>query len=322
MEGAMNNLFSEIFGCYYKAIGEIVNNAPLTIKEITEIINKNGFKESAFHLLPKIETLPFIEKRGDKYYSLLENKIKLPITNIEKSWLKVISNDPRFDLFAENFDKSKFDDIEPLYEQEHFKYYDKYLDGDPFDNYYYQKSFRKINAAMENSTTIKIIYQSPKRDKVTVGHYIPMRFEFSPKDDKLRFFGARIINGKVEDYVCLNMGRILEVRSSSETFKGELNLEPHIEKFDSNEPVIVEIYDERNAIERFMVEFSSYRKNSEFDDEKRICRTKIYYRKTDEIEVLIRLLSFGPTLRVLGPEKFLTMFKYRIQKQHEMIKGK
>ncbi len=316
----MNNLFSEIFGCYYKVITEIVNNSPLSVDEIRNIINENGFAESCFHLLPKLETLPFVEKKGNKYYSLLENKIKMPITNIEKSWLKAISQDSRFDLFAEDYDKSKLDNIEPLYEQNLFRYYDKYSNGDDFGNCYYQKYFHKINDAMENRTSVKIVYQNPK-GRITVNHYIPVKFEFSPKDDKFRFFAARIRNGKLIDYVCLNMGRILDVRNSNETYNGELNLELHIEKFDSEEPVIVEIYDERNAIERFMVEFSTYRKNSEFDENTKSCKTKIYYRKTDEIEVLIKLLSFGPTLKVLGPERFLKLFKYRIQKQYEMIKG-
>ncbi|MBR6162824.1 WYL domain-containing protein [bacterium] len=316
----MDSLFSEIFGCYYKVIEEIVNNSPLTEEEIKNIINENGFAESCFHLLPKLEILPFIEKKGDKYYSLLENKIKMPLTKIEKSWLKSVSQDVRFDLFSEDFDKSKLAETEPLYEQAQFKYYDKYSDGDDFGNFNYQKSFRRINEAMDNKKVVKIIYQSPKRNRVTVGHYIPLKFEFSPKDDKFRFFAARVLEGRISDYVFLNMGRVLEVRNSHENYDVELNFEVHIEKFDCAEPIEVEIYDERNAIERFMVEFSAYQKNSEFDDEEKICRTKIYYRNNDETEVLIKLLSFGPTIKVLGPQTFLNWFKYRIFKQGEMVK--
>lgn len=315
----MNSLFSEIFGCYYKIIAEVVNNSQLSIEDIKNIISKNGFAESYFHLLPKIESLPFIEKKDDKYYSLLENKIKMPITNIEKAWLKAISQDSRFDLFVDDYNKSKLDDIEPLYEQDFFRYYDKYSDGDDFGDYYYKKHFHKINNAIENKTIVKIVYQSPKRNKITIGHYIPLKFEFSPKDDKFRFFAAKIANGKILDYVCLNMGRILDVRSSNETYKGKPNLEPHMKKFDSEEPVVVKIYNKRNAIERFMVEFSTYKKNSEFDDNTQTCTTKIYYRKTDETEILIKLLSFGPVLKVLGPERFLEIFKYRIKRQYQMI---
>lgn len=316
----MNNLFSEIFGCYYKVITEIVNNSPISVNNIMQIINKNGFEESCFHLLPKIEALPFIEKRGDKYYSLLENKIKLPLTTLEKSWLKAISSDARFDLFNKIFDKSKLEEFEPLFEENQYKYYDKYSDGDDFCSENYKENFYKINDAIEKSKLIKIVYKSPKRDKVTVGHYIPIKFEFSSKDDKLRIFATRILDNKTKDYFCLNLNRILEVRYSNKTFDGNVNLDRHIEKFNSTEPIIVEIHNERNAIERFMVEFSTYQKNSEFNEETQTCTTKIYYRKSDETELLIKLLSFGPTLKVLGSKRFISLIKTRIQKQYEMIK--
>ena len=112
----MNNLFSEIFGCYYRVVQEIVNNAPLSEIEIQKIIRENGFAESCFYILPMLQELPFIEKKGDKYYSLLENKIKLPLTNIEKSWLKAISLDERFTLLSKEFDGSLLDGITPFFD--------------------------------------------------------------------------------------------------------------------------------------------------------------------------------------------------------------
>lgn len=317
----MNNLFSEIFGCYYRVVQEIVNKAPLSEIEVQKIIRENGFAESCFYILPMLQELPFIEKKGDKYYSLLENKIKLPLTNIEKSWIKAISLDARFPLFAKEFDGSLLDGISPLYDQKFFKYYDRYSDGDNFSDISYIRYFHKINKAMDNRNVIKVIYRSPKNDKITIGHYIPLKFEFSSKDNKFRFYSARIRNGCVDDYVCLNMCRILDVRASNENFEGVLDLEKYIEKFEMEEPVIVEVYDKRNAIERFMVEFSSYKKYSEFDRLTNTCKTKIFYRKTEELEILIKLLSFGPVLRVLGPERFLRLFLYRVQKQEELLEG-
>ena len=317
----MNNLFSEIFGCYYRVVQEIVNKAPLSEIEVQKIIRENGFAESCFYILPMLQELPFIEKKGDKYYSLLENKIKLPLTNIEKSWLKAISLDERFSLLSKEFDGSLLDGISPLYDQKFFKYYDRYSDGDNFSDISYIRYFHKINKAMDNRNVIKVIYRSPKNDKITIGHYIPLKFEFSSKDNKFRFYSARIRNGCVDDYVCLNMCRILDVRASNENFEGVLDLEKYIEKFEMEEPVIVEVYDKRNAIERFMVEFSSYKKYSEFDRLTNTCKTKIFYRKTEELEILIKLLSFGPVLRVLGPERFLRLFLYRVQKQEELLEG-
>jgi len=316
----MNDLFSEIFGCYYKIMTEIVNNAPLTIDEVLEVIKQNGYEESSFHLLPLLEELPFIEKKEGKYYSLLKNKIKMPVTDIEKRWLKAVMQDPKFKLFAEEYELLECDNIQPSHEQSQFRYYDKYSDGDDFENHYYKKFFRKINNAMNTKTPVKIVYKSPKKGRITSRHYIPLKFEFSPKDDKFRFFAARIQDDMIKEYVCLNMGRILDVRNSRETCSGEIELESHLEIFDCEEPVTVEIYDERNAIERFMIEFSSYKKQSIFNDETKTCTTKVYYRKTDETEILIKLLSFGPMIKVLAPKSFLVKFKYRIARQMELIK--
>ncbi len=315
------HLFSEIFGCYYKIITEIVNNAPLTAAEVKDIINQNGFAESFSHLLPKIESLSFIEQKDGVYHSLLHNKCALPLTFIERAWLKAITADPRFALFADTDCEIKDDETEPLYRTEFFKYFDQYSDVDDFQNPRYQKYFRAISAAMDTAKAVKIVYHQPKKDKPVVGHYIPLQFEFSPKDNKFRVFAARILNEKAVNHVCLNLNRICDVKKSAAVFTGEAsNLKLCLEDFDAKEPVTVEIRDERNAIERFMVEFSSYRKNSEFCDKTQTCTTKIHYRKTDETEVLIKLLSFGPTLKVLGPEPFLNLFTQRIRRQCEMLR--
>ena len=49
----------------------------------------------------------------------------------------------------------------------------------------------------------------------------------------------------------------------------------------------------------------------------RIC--SIYYDKADETELLIDILSFGPVVRVLGPEPFLGLIKARVRRQHRLF---
>ena len=39
------------------------------------------------------------------------------------------------------------------------------------------------------------------------------------------------------------------------------------------------------------------------------------YKQSDETEILIRILSFGPVLRVLEPEAFLALIRERLRKQ-------
>lgn len=42
---------------------------------------------------------------------------------------------------------------------------------------------------------------------------------------------------------------------------------------------------------------------------------KLWYQRDDETEVLIRLLGFGPVVRVLGPARFVRQLRERIDKQ-------
>ena len=64
-----------------------------------------------------------------------------------------------------------------------------------------------------------------------------------------------------------------------------------------------------------MVQFAFYDKETQPDAEKGGYRCKIRYSKDDETELLIRILSFGPVVRVLGPNTFIEQVQERIKTQ-------
>ena len=70
-----------------------------------------------------------------------------------------------------------------------------------------------------------------------------------------------------------------------------------------------------------MVEFSAYEKSSEFDDKTEKCTATIFYSKDDETEVLIKILSFGPTIRVTSPPSFIRLIRERINKQAKLLQA-
>lgn len=78
--------------------------------------------------------------------------------------------------------------------------------------------------------------------------------------------------------------------------------------------VVIELKDERNALERAMLSFSDLEKETvKIDDEN--YKIKLKYRSDDETEILIRILSFGPMMKVVEPEVFVNKIKERIIKQ-------
>jgi len=74
------------------------------------------------------------------------------------------------------------------------------------------------------------------------------------------------------------------------------------------------ITDERNALERAMLHFAHFEKEAERMDDKTFKVTLQFYT-SDETELLIRILSFGPLIRVTEPESMVESIKERLKKQ-------
>ncbi len=95
--------------------------------------------------------------------------------------------------------------------------------------------------------------------------------------------------------------KIAEWEAKKESGKSE-NLYAAEQK---NQSLVFELFDERDALERALLHFAHFEKEAERLD-KRHYRIKLKYNKEDEAELVIRVLSFGPFLRVVEPEIFVS----------------
>ena len=272
-------------------------------------------------LIPKLldeGAWPLLTARDGRYDSRLRTSPTLPLTLLEASWLKALLADARIRLFLsdDSFQhlSKELADVEPLYRQEDFLCFDRYLDGDPYADEDYRRRFQAILAAMRERAALSIAYTPPK-GRPNNGQYIPLQLEYSAKDDKFRVFAAKVRHGRLRGYFSLNLNRITQIEPSPERYAGPLDVEAWRRSRRCAEPLQILVTDERNGIERFMVEFSSFEKQSEYDADTNACLVKLWYQKDDETEVLIRLLGFGPVVRVLGPARFVRQLRERIDKQ-------
>ena len=120
-------IFNEIYGCYYDAIAKILSVAvkrPITKNEMREIVEKHAFTESYFEIEAKLRTQEYqlLNKDGT---TPIKNKPTLPLTNLQKRWLKTISLDKRIKLFCDDF--PEISDTSPIYLPENYYIYDKIL---------------------------------------------------------------------------------------------------------------------------------------------------------------------------------------------------
>jgi len=319
-------LFSEVYGCYYSVVAGILEQAKTGMlrTEIESMVQEQAFYESTFHLLPRLfgGEWSLLEQQADrKYYSKTgSDRVRRPLTVLEKSWLQALLLDVRMGLFLEQTQmdalKQELGDIEPLFYPEDLHVFDHASDGDSYEAESYQENFRIILNACQNEHPLTIAYESGRQKRQTY-HVLPYRLFYSNRDDKFRLSCALIQKGYPYRRMVLNLGRIRkaepEERVLSENWQEQLKY--IMERPARSEPVQFIIYNERNALERCLLQFASWEKQTEYDEAKGQYHCTLYYDKQDEPELLIRFLSFGPALQVLEPAGFLKNMKERIARQ-------
>ena len=218
--------------------------------------------------------------------------------------MKTLLQDPRIQLF--DVSETGLEDVEPLYPADAVVYFDRYGDGDDFNDEGYKERFGIILQALREKRKLEITYQSQGK-KASVWNCIPRSLEYSSKDDKFRLYVAS------KGIAALNLSRIVDVKLLEQYSAGEDV--PFVLK---KEKLVLEVKDERNALERVMLHFSHFEKETIKLEEKTYQLT-LWYEKEDKAELLIRVLSFGPMVRVMEPDSFIELVKERLQKQLRFV---
>ena len=137
---------------------------------------------------------------------------------------------------------------------------------------------------------------------------IPYKLEYSSKDDKFR-----LITGFRGRPLTINLSRIHSVQLLD--FWEENEYRTPQERVRT---LVMELHDTRNALERAMLHFSDLEKETERLEDGRY-RITLRYRQGDETEILIRILSFGPVLKVIEPETMVAQIRERLARQKTLF---
>ena len=234
----------------------------------------------------------------------LEHTPTMPLTTLQKRWLKAISLDPRVRLFGVTF--PNLDGVEPLFTPEDYYVYDKYADGDPFEDEEYIRQFRVILAAIRDGSQIKFEMVNRKGNTMFI-RCRPVRLEYSEKDDKFR-----VVTAGWRAVSTVNLAKI----KNCVHYTGEKPSFGH-EKETVYDTVTVKLRDERNALERFMLHFAHFEKQAEKLDRQNYL-VRIKYDHSDQPELVIRILSFGPLVEVVGSEEFRGAVIEKLKKQKNL----
>ncbi|MBQ2989451.1 MAG: WYL domain-containing protein [Clostridia bacterium] len=296
-------IFSELYSAYYNTVAAILSaviDGVRDERELQKIVAERAFGESVLTILPALKSGKWQLLHPD-FRTPLSHKPTMPLTTLQKRWLKAISLDPRVRLFGVTF--PELDGVEPLFTAEDYAIYDQYGDGDPFEDEEYIRQFRVITEAIRRGSQIKF-EMTDRKGRMTFVRCRPIRLEYSEKDDKFRVItvGRRSLS-------TVNLARMracVHDRGQKQVFGEERKV--------IYDTVTVRIVDERNAMERFMLHFAHFEKQAERLDEKHYL-VKIKYARDDESEMVIRILSFGPRAEVLEPQSFRDLIVEKLKKQ-------
>ena len=298
-------LFSEIYSSYFRTVEAILAEAVrggLSDQKMTELVREKAFAESVLSIPSNLKdgTWPLLT---EDLKTPLAAAPRMPLTALEKRWLKALLQDPRIRLFSPS--EAGLEDVEPLCSPDTFVYFDQYNDGDPFDDPAYVAHFQTILQALREKRKLRISFTGA-RGKRNTWVFVPYKLEYSVKDDKFRLLTAQTYYGTV------NLGRIERCELLGFYSPEAFHL-PQV-KMDT---LVMELSDERNALERAMLHFSHFEKETERLEENRY-RVTLRYSREDETELVIRLLSFGPALKVLSPQNMVDELRQRILRQRQL----
>ena len=108
-------IFSELYSAYYNAIAFVISailREERSEKELQSIVARHAFGESVLTILPSLKSEKWQIVHPDMT-TALTHEPTMPLTLLQKQWLKAISLDPRIKLFGVEI--PGLEDVEPLF---------------------------------------------------------------------------------------------------------------------------------------------------------------------------------------------------------------
>lgn len=333
-------VFNEIFSFYYELIGNCVLSCSKlwkdrkgSLSELYDVLDTlladSSEKKKEIEMDSVMEDCvqQFRRTKGEltpkylfpKKANYLQNL--LPLTISEKRWLASVLKDTKAKLFLE---QGEIDELlgllgeSPLFSAEKLVYYDQFDDVTPvYKEESYREYFRNILEAALLHQKISIVYHTAKDTDLT-GVYAPVRLEYSKREDRFRVYAVSDGGGVFS----LNLERLESVEVQQEAFSMAEASELLQKEFaESKRTVELQFKKLKNVPDRILSEFAPWEKICTLDRKTGIYTLSVTYDKSDEYEIIIRILSYGPYVIVTeGSESMKRELFYRLEKQNELFR--
>jgi len=259
------------------------------------------------------------EYQGNKLVSISDKSIKkiserpfiLPMSQPEKIYLKNALQSPYAKLFLDESEIfslfNKLSEIPDINFSEIIDF--KGINPDPEFDEAYIKNFRLLIKAIRERKKISFINTDFEGKKRPNFDKIPVKIEYSVTQ---RYFWLSLWNDKEKRPFKANISRLSEIRLTKDISDEEYQTVLHMmEQKKEQTPIIMEITDKNNALERFCLLFSPYQKKIRYIAKNK-AEISLYYYQFEEEEIINKIMSFGENITVLSPERVIEKIKKRL----------
>ena len=250
----------------------------------------------------------------------------IPLTTLELRWLKTITKDRKMNLFfSENETallRKLMDEnapsISPLpMGKGKVEFFDRFQ--------FTEKNTRRETAVL--ATILKGIYdQKTVRLKYHTnqhgprhGEFRPLVLEFSKRNNRFQGYFQKCKTGAIFTFNVSQIETAVMTDVAFDYSAAETALAEYRET--NSTSVQIEFFNVKNVVDRILTEFSPWKKRCSYDAKARKYKLTIYYNKLDELDLVVRLLGYGATIRFV--DKAHPIFKEiqsRMDQQMDLIK--
>lgn len=317
-------LFNELFSYKNMIIAdsylEYASQTDFSKDKLNDIIHQNIKKYQDYIALEYLEFEHSIESIAKDINDIIQNQMKLidnykplytsdtknyldilPLTTLELRWLKTMINEPAAKLFIDDNIKIKLNQYFDNHQIKSFdikniiKYYDcenynrRKEENYPSQNYIIQ--FQKLYHLLNNDSISKIKITLSNND-ILEGY--PGYLEFSKLKDTFYLITYDDINHK---RLFIEISKIQNIEELTTTkAKNEIQ---DILSTNYQCQVSLSFNNVRGVVDRILNEFAPWKKECIYHEDKQPSYTMtLYYDKSDEEDIIRRILSYGPYLQI------------------------
>lgn len=167
-----DSFFNEIYGTYFNVVSSILRQAQekqLTKDSLELLVREQAFADSCLTIPKALQdgSWPLLQK---DMTTPLRHAPAMPLTTLQRRWLKSLLTDKRIQLF--DVDSSGLENVEPLFSEEQFVYFDRYSDGDNYDDPEYKQHFRLLLQAITEKRRVEISFISSNNEKLSAEYTV------------------------------------------------------------------------------------------------------------------------------------------------------